>query len=368
MRVTPVIEETDLQRRTVKFVRRPRLGLLPRTLLSAAGAAVLGFLAMAGAVRAEVGDGFSATGAAVDRFGWWHEKNVGTETPAAVVTLPPPPGVPAGTLAVGAIDGEPDRIAAIGITPEATAGDTPTRFTLTLTEAEAPAVQANAAAAAIVACPITEFWVPVENGQWANRPVFDCDLAKVPGTRGDDGTWTFDLLPIAQLWLDADGSVVADGIVLVEEVESPSAFQVVFATEGEGAGSVVFEANPGTPTTDTTLPIDPGTGDPGFEVPDVGGGEVPVGGDLPAPEVATSAAPTTTQPPLAAGPVATASPNVLGNLPGGLVVAVPAFLVLMGLLSYSLGPAGEPATATRQGGVSRALAARSAHRPPTEDR
>src|SRR5688572_11418350 len=157
--------------RTVKFVRRPPLGLLPRTLLSAAGAAFLGFLAMAGPVHAELGDGFSASGATVDRFGWWHQKNVATETPAAIVTLPPPPGVPAGTLAVGAINGDQDRIAALGIAPDATAGDIPTRFTLKLTEAEAPAVQANAEAAAVVACPITEFWVPVENGQWANRPV-----------------------------------------------------------------------------------------------------------------------------------------------------------------------------------------------------
>jgi hypothetical protein len=324
---------------------------------------------MTGPVRADVGDGISATGATVDRFGWWHEKNVATETPAAIVTVPPPPGVPAGTLAVGAVNGEQDRIAALGIAPEAVAGDTPTRFTLTLTEAEPPAVQANAAAAAIVACPITEFWVPIENGQWANRPVFDCDLAKVPGSRGDDGTWTFDLLPIAQLWLDPAGSVVADGIVLVEEVESPSAFQVVFATEDEGAGSVVFAATPGTPTTDTTVPFDPGTGDPGFEVPGLGTGEVPVGGDLPAPEVATTAAPTTTTAPVAAAPVATTSPNVLGNLPGGLAVAVPAFLVLMGLLSYSLGPAGEPLAVTRQGGVSRALATRPAPRStPPEDR
>ena len=347
-----------------------RLGLLPRTLLSAAGAAAVGFLVSAGAAQADLGDGFSATGATVDRFGWWHEKNTATETPAAIVTVPPPPGVPAGTLAVGAINGEQDRIAALGIAPDATAGDQATRFTLTLTEAEAPAVQANNEAAAIVACPITEFWVPIENGTWANRPIFDCDLAAAPGTRADDGTWTFDLLPIAQLWLDPAGAVVADGVVLVEDAESPSAFQVVFATEGKGAGSVVFQSTAGTPTTDTTLPtIDPGTGGgtDGFELPDVGGGEVPIS-DLPAPEVPTTAPPTT-QGEVAAGPVATTSPNVLGNLPGTLVVAVPAFLVLMGLLTFTLGPAGEPTAATRQGGVGRALAARARTHPPTpEDR
>jgi hypothetical protein len=351
-------------------VRTHHLGLLGRTLLSAAAASALGFLATTGAVRAEAGDGISEVGAVVDRVGWWHEKNVATETPAAIITLPPPPGVPAGTLAVGAINGEPDRIAALGVAPEATVGDSPTRFTLTLTEAEPPAVQANSAAAAIVACPITEFWVPIENGTWANRPVFDCDLAQAPGTRAPDGTWTFDLLPIAQAWLDPSSTLVADGIVLVEDVESPSAFQVVFATEGDGAGAVVFEATAGVPTTDTTTAVDTGGGfgGGGLEVPDLGSGDVPVG-ELPPPAVPDAAAPTTTEAPLAAGPIATESPNVLGNLPGGLVVAAPAFLVLMGLLSYTLGPVGEPVAAARQGGVSRALAARAGTRPTLpEDR
>jgi hypothetical protein len=351
-------------------VRTHQLGFLSRTVLSATAASVLGFLAAAGPVRAEAGDGLTATGATIDRLGWWHEKNVATETPAGPVTVPAPPGVPAGTVSVGAINGEPDRIAALGIAPDALAGDTATQFTLTLTEAEAPAVQANSAAAAISACPITEFWVPVENGTWANRPVYDCELASVPGTRANDGTWTFDLLPIAQLWLDPAGTVVADGIVLVEDVETPSAFQVVFATEGDGAGAVRFEATPGAPTTDTTLPpVDPGfSSDPGsFDLPDVGAGDVPVG-DLPPVAAPTTAAPTTAAP-VATGPLATTSPNVLGNLPGGLVVAVPAFLVLMALLSFTLGPAGEPVAATRQGGVSRALAARSLSRtPPSEDR
>jgi hypothetical protein len=305
----------------------------------------------------------------VDRLGWWHEKNVATETPAAIVTVPPPPGVPAGTLAVGAINGEPDRIAALGILPDAQTGDTPTQLTLTLTEAEPPAGQANSGAAGIVACPITEFWVPIENGTWANRPVYDCDLAKAPGTRADDGTWTFDLLPIAQAWLDPSGTVVPDGIVLVEDVESPGAFQTVFATEGEGAGSVVYQgtAGPGT-TTPTLPPIDPGPVDGGFELPDVGGSEFPVG-ELPAPDVSSTTVAPTTEGQVAAGPIATTSPNVLGNLPGGLVVAIPAFILLMGLLSFTLGPAGEPVAATRQGGVSRALAAHARTRPTDpEDR
>ena len=344
-------------------MRRHAPGLTARILISAVGALTISALVSIGA-SAQPGDGIRGAGATVDRVGWWHEKNVATETPAAIVTVPAPPGVPVGTLAVGAIDGQPDRITAIGILPDATPGDTVDDFVLTIKEAGPPALNANSESAGIVACPITSFWVAAENGTWVNRPEYDCDVAKAPGKRGKDGTWTFDLMPIGRAWLDPTGSLAADGIVLVEDVESPGAFQTVFTTEGEDALVVSFAATPGTPTTAPSL--DPATGtngsftDPGdFAVPDVGSGDVPVG-DVPAPDGATA----TTEaaaPPLA-GPAAALGPNVLGNLPGGLVVAVAAFVVLMALLSYALGPAGEPVAATRQGGVSRALAARSAGR------
>jgi hypothetical protein len=345
-------------------VRRQPPGLTARILISALGALTVSALVTAGDAAAEPGDGIEATGATVDRVGWWHEKNVATETPAGIVTVPPPPGVPAGSLAVGAINGEPDRITAIGILPEAAPGDAVSSFTLAIREAEPPATNANSESAGIVACPITSFWVAAQNGTWESRPDYDCELAQAPGKRAEDGTWTFDLLPIGQAWLDPAGSLAADGIVLVEDIESPGAFQTVFATEGEGALVVTFESTPATPTSDPA--VEPATTDDSFSdvgdlvVPDLGTGDVPVG-DLPAP-VVTTATTEAAAPPVATAPVA-ASPNVLGNLPGGLVVAIPTFLVLMGLLSYSLGPAGEPVAATRQGGVSRALAARARSGP-----
>ena len=347
--------------------RRQPPSLIARILISALGATAVSAVVTIGGAHAEPGDGIRAEGAMVDRVGWWHEKNIATETPAAIVTIPPPPGVPAGTLAVGAINGEPDRIAAIGILPKAAPGDALRSFTLSIKEAGPPAANANSGSAGIVACPITAFWVAAENGTWVNRPEYDCDLAAAPGTRGDDGTWTFDLRPIGQAWLDPTQTLAADGIVLLEDVESPSAFQTVFATEGEGALVVTFGSTPGSPTTDATL--DPGTSvdgggfaDPGVALPDVGAGDVPVG-DLPAPDTAGPVTTEAAAPPLATAP-ASASPNVLGNLPGGLAVAIPVFVVLMGLLSYSLGPAGEPVTTTRQGGVSRALAARARSTAP----
>lgn len=347
-------------------MRVRRTGLPARILLSALGAAVISLTATGGAVHAEPGDGISATGATVDRTGWWHEKNAATDTPAAVVTVPPPPGVPAGTLAVGAINGEADRLTAIGILPDALPGDTITSFTLAIKEAGPPALNANSAGAKIVACPITAFWVNAENGTWATKPEFDCELAKAPGTRADDGVWTFDLLPIGQVWTDPAGTITADGIVLVEDVPSPEGFETVFATEGEGALVVALASTPGEPPTTAPdfepPPIDDTSGS--FDVPDLGFGDAPAG-DVPAPEVAAPPTTEPTAPPLATAPVGLSSPNVFGNLPGGLVLAVPLFLVLLALLSFSLGPAGEPAAAARQRGVSRALAARARPTPPT---
>jgi hypothetical protein len=346
--------------------------VLPRIVLSALGAAALGVAVADGAARAEPGDGISATGATVDKVGWWHEKNVATETPAAIVTVPPPPGVPAGTLAVGAVGGEPDRITAIGILPDALPGDTITSFTLAIKEAGPPAANANTGGAKVVACPITAFWVPGTNGTWATKPEFDCAIASAPGTRAEDGTWTFDLRSIGQAWTDPAGTITADGIVLLEDVDAPDTFETVFATEGAGALVVTLESTSGAPP--GTGPTDAGTGGftddgggstGGFELPDIGAGEVPVGG-IPTPEVAPPGTTAPAAPPVVGGtPVASAGPNVLGNLPGGLVVAVPAFLVLLALLSFSLGPAGEPAAAARQRGVSRALAARAQPSQPT---
>lgn len=339
---------------------------LTTVVLTGAGAAAVEV------ARAEAGDGITATGAVVDKVGWWHEKNVATSTPAANVTVPPPPGVPAGALAVGALNGEPDRMAAIGILPDAAAGDSISSFTLTIKEAGPPAAGFNGGAAKIVACPITAFWVGGENGTWDTRPSYDCDLAQSSGVRDEDGTWSFDLLAIGQVWLDPAGSIAPDGVVLLEQVDSPEGFQTVFATSGDDALVVTAKTTPAGDDGSTigALPepvIDDSAGSgsvdvgPGsFEVPSIGSGDIPVGGLAP-PEVASPAPGETPQdaPPSAPALIAHDGPNIFGNLPGGLAIAAPAFVVLVGLLAYSLGPAGEPAPAARQRGVSRALAARA---------
>lgn len=342
----------------------------------AGGCAAIG---VAGTARAETGDGVAATGASVDGLGWWHEKNVPASTPAAVVTLPPPPGVPEETLAVGAVNGEPDKIAAIGIVPEASLGDTPLRLQLVMAEAEPPAANVATDSAVIVACPITSFWVAAENGTWETRPEYDCDAAKVAGTRSADGTWTFDLTPIAQLWLAPDTTVPADGVVLVEDVEAPAGFQAVFATSGDGAITVTYEgmAGPATDAFDSVSPVVPsapsgvasgsiGLGSPSLGLP--GLGSAPVAPRPAAAAPAASASPAPAERTAAPGtPIGAVSPNVLGNLPPATALLAAAFLAMTGLLTYTLGPAGEPSVAIHQRGVSRALAARSAggSTPPT---
>lgn len=332
--------------------------------LLAAAATSMAVLMVVTVAAAEAGDGISATGASIDKVGWWHSANFQTATPAAIVTVPPPPGVPAGTLAVGASAGEPDRIAAVGILPDAQVGDEITAFTLSIREAGAPAAGFNGAAAKIIACPITAFWVGEENGTWDARPTYDCDLASAEGSRADDGTWTFDLRSIGQAWVDPNGTIAPDGVALVEHVDASEGFQTVFATSGDNALVVTLTFAPGAGNEPEPPPIDdggsfnPGTGD--FISPSFGSEDIPVGG-LPTPDVETPTAGETPQdaPPVAPRPIAHTSPNVLGNLPGGLILALPLFIGLLGLLTYSLGPAGEPAAATRQGGVSRALAARA---------
>jgi hypothetical protein len=327
--------------------------------------------ALAGAARAETGDGVSATGATVDKLGWWHEKNVATDTPAAVVTVPPPPGVPEGSLAVGAVNGEPDKVAAVGIVPDAGLGDTVSSFTLTMRESAPPAGNVNAEAAKLVACPITSFWVAAENGTWDTRPAYDCDLAAAPGVRSPEGVWTFDLVPVAQVWLAPDSTVAADGVVLVEAVDSPEGFQTVLDTSGEGAITVAFSATPG--ASEDPL-ADAGSFDSGGSTADFSSGGGSIGLDSPSlglpnlgldPTAPAAPAPPTTE--AAAGPeapaapttIAATSPNVLGNLPPGVALLGALLLALAGLMTYTLGPAGEPAVATRQRGVSRALAARA---------
>lgn len=316
-----------------------------------------------------------AQGATVDKTGWWSRANSQTSTPAGPVTVPPPPGIPEGDLVVGTTQAEPSALLAIGIQPDEGPGATVTSFTLQVTEDPEANGNRGTETAAILACPITEFWTGGGNGTWDTRPVFDCEAASVAGERNEDGVWTFDLAPIGAIWFDTFGTIVADGVVLIADPEGETPFQAVFLGGDDIDVDLEAEPAPGgddpfaSPTTFADAPADAGfnTGGSG------GGGSLispPVITSPPttlsAPEVevpADDAGGETAAPPLVDAPVtqpaASRAGDVFGNMPLFVVLAVPLLLGLLLMISYWFGAAGQTETTIRQRGVSRALEARA---------
>lgn len=321
----------------------------------------------------------AAEGATIDKTGWWNRANTTTPTPAGPVTVPPPPGVPDDDLVVAAVNGEASALTAIGIQPDDGPGATVTRFTLRITEDPEADGNRGTDEAAIIACPITDFWAGGSNGEWDTRPTFDCEAASAAGTRDEEGTWTFDLTPIGQLWFDTFGTIRADGVVLVEAVEPPINFQAVFL--GGDDIEIVLESESAPETEDpfaTAPPADPPS-DAGLNSGPGGGGSsifsppvvtspptdfgTPEAAPEPPPETDDGgddvAAPPTVDAPAQTPVSSSRAGELFGNLSPVLVLAVPLFIALLGIMSYWLGPAGQPVTTVRQRGVSRALEARS---------
>lgn len=328
--------------------------------------------------------GAEARGATIDKTGWWSRANTTVATPAAPVTVPPPPGIPEGDLVVGYAGGdEPSAILAVGIQPDEGPGATVERFTLRLREDPDAGGNVNTERAAIVACPITEFWAGGGNSPWDTRPAHDCAAASVEGERSSDGTWTFDLAPIGTVWFDTFGTIRPDGVVLEPLIgDSTTPFQAVFL--GGDAIDVVLQAQPGPddPGGGFDVPGDgAGTGGDGFsggggfsppagggtdfEAPDPGSFETPPAdtGDAGAPADQPADDGDAAAPPVAetpdAEPAASRAGDVFGNLPPLVVPGAIALLALLVITSYWLGPNGEPVATVRQRGVSRALDARA---------
>lgn len=306
-------------------------------------------------------------GATITDAGWWNRLRPQLDLPIGQPAAPPVPGVPEGSLVVAASVGEPDAITAVGIETEALPGATVETFELTLRQVTDDGANLNEPVAALVACPITGFWVGGENGVWETRPDYDCGLAEAAGARADDGTWTFDLRAIGQLW--SDGTLDANGVALVEDVEPPAAFRTAFAGLASLGIGVRFVASGG------AEPEDPfGGGDTGGGF-DTGGGSIAPGlgglGGTPLRPPPVPAGPTVTAPPpttapavdevavdLPSTPVSDGPGSPLGTLPWWAwplaVLALAAGLAAM----VGLGPAGEPVVAATGRGVTRALEAR----------
>lgn len=346
-----------------------------------AAAAALGVAIVAGgmAVAQEAVEPAPQEGATVSDAGWWNRVRPtvpGGGLPTGPTPAPPAPGVPAGSLVVGATAGEPDAVTAVAIDPELAPGATVEQFELVLRERSDPGANLNTSSAAIVACPIDGFWVGGENGEWETQPSADCDLASAPGTRADDGTWTFDLRPIGELW--ASGTLLADGVLLMEDVEAPASFRAVFEGLGDLGVGVRFAASGG------EVGEDPFAGGGGFDdgtggsFDGGGGGGAPTGSftppavpgpasSPPPPDAVAVPVPTTDtgdDVALPAVPVA-GSVSPLGSLPWWtwvLVIVVGAFALSA---MVALGPAGEPALGAGRGrGVTRAIEARMSPEEP----
>lgn len=356
----------------------------------AAGLAVLALVAavafaLGPPVRAQAGGEVTA-----DKEGWWNrlagaEEEALPANPLGGSPAPPPnTGVPEGAVAVGATLGETDKVAAIGIVLPVERGAVVHELRMDLALAEGPGAQRNEEGAAVLACPITGFFVPEENGDFANRPDADCDLASAAGERLEDGSWTFDLTAIASLWVDESGTLFPNGVLLVADVEPPASFQLSFAGLPDGV-TFAFSAT-AAPDADDPFGDGGGFGGGDFDgggVSDGGGGGfdggAPRGGDggsfTPPPPPPPAAGPgpqgddEAIDAPVAGGSDATAAPaperpsesgNTLGNIPAASWVALLAGLVLALVTAWSLGSTQlvEPA-ARRTGGVSRALATRA---------
>lgn len=309
-------------------------------------------------------------GATVDDAGWWNRARPEVELPTGQPPPPPTPGVPAGSLVVGANVGEPDAITAVAIRSEQLPGATIETYELTLREVDDEGANLNSTFAAITACPVTGFWLGGENGVWETRPTFDCETASAAGTRGEDGTWTFDLRQMGQLW--SDGTLQELGVALVESVEPPTAFRTVFAGLGDLAIGVRVTASGGEEPAD---PFGSGSSGSGFDTGSTGGsgglGSGSSGGFRPPPT--PPAAPTTVPPavepgtgeeaaeaPLPTIPIGGGPGSPLGTLPWG---TVPLVLLVAGfalLAMVALGPSGDPVLAGGGGrGVTRAIEART---------
>ncbi|HUF32640.1 MAG TPA: hypothetical protein VMN58_05455 [Acidimicrobiales bacterium] len=359
---------------------RPALGRCAAGLAVLALIASVAFALGTGPVQAQAGGEVTA-----DKEGWWN-RLAGAEDEAGAPANPlggspapaPDSGVPEGAVAVGATLGETDKVAAIGIVLPVERGAVVSELRMDLALAEGTGAQRNEDGAGVLACPITGFFVPEENGEFANRPEADCDISNAPGERLEDGSWTFDLTAIASLWVDSSGTLIPNGVLLVPDVEPPESFQLSFAGLPDGV-TFAFSATAGGD------PDDPfGADGGGFDdAPSRGGG----GFDPGSPPAGTGGGSFTPPPPPAAGPGPEvdgddeaidapaaggsdqAAPttqresqagNTLGNIPPVAWITLVAGLALAVVAAWSLGSANqvEP-TARRTGGVSRALAARA---------
>lgn len=342
-------------------------GSAPRRLQSGLGLVFL----VAGALVALVP--VDADAAALAKAGWWWRVNDGS----VPLELPTPPNVPEGGLMVA---GAPDGATAIAAL-HFDLSDTETSPVLTLSVTAGGDVGGDTAI--LAACVTGSAWEPAASGNWNFKPFPACDVGSVNGIRSDDHTsWTF-----------AVESLVSDGMVDVTivpgiEPDQPagangSSFQLVF--DAPTAASLV--TTPGAAPATDLIPPDYGSSSPGgFDVPAIGGLDLPAipsgSGFTPALPpgdqglTATAPAAEGRRPPLSASPVSSGADHrglavLVLVLCGGALVWSAQLPVPAPRRLGTFGTDGPPVTAgtadlpaTSFGGIGRFARARSGGAPP----
>jgi hypothetical protein len=358
------------------------------------------FLISASAVPAHAAE----SQAAATQDGWWNRlqgpqegEPAGNPVRTLVPALPKPPNVPADAISTGATAGQVDKVAAVGIDVLLVDGAGVDALVLRLRESDGNGANIGADKAKVLACPATSPWGPGQNANWQDRPIADCSLGSAEGTRGEDGTWTFDLSAIGRLWADPFAPIPAYGVVLsVDPAASPSSVQVSWLNFETGSVTVELAATapaPGAPTDGGLIATEPTAVAPGpnagsslestadsrafpSTVADAAGAptySTGPGGDAASPSASDAAAGgATPEPPaevtLNAGPDRPAGAALQArravdfweHVPTPTALLIPVAFGLALLVSVTLGPAGRPSPVfPREGGLSRALARRN---------
>jgi hypothetical protein len=315
----------------------------------------------------------TSAGVPVTGGSWYWQEQVGTVEPPAGSPLPPvaPPGalptpdVPSGDFPVSVVAGQADKESFLQLDSSAiAAGSTVSSLVLTLHEDSAGRNVAPDTAA-IEARAVTGFMAGGAQGApWANRPAYDTVGPAAAGKRAANGTWTFDLAPIAARW--ATGELSNNGIALVPVApQQGQAYEVVWFGPGGAqpptvAGSVTPPA-PGTPEAAAagteSVPADE-SGAPVAITPDTSGAGLT---STESPSVATPPAATAPSGSAPSNRAPTAVRQIVSSHrapPWGFYLAVIAVIALIGASTVSLGELGEPEP-DRQGGVLRTLERRT---------
>jgi len=302
----------------------------------------------------------------VDQTGWWSSTGR-TFVPGVTPAVPAPPNVPPGSIAVSAVAGQTNAVAAVGIVLGLESGSSVSKLTLALKPAGGNGTDNTTPTTAIRACPITVFWAGVENGPLDSAPASDCNKVAVAGVRGADAVWTFDLTPIATLWVNPDSGLSPNGVLLQPSPSPPGqSFSIAFGT-GSSIVARLEAMEPAPPPDEPVSAEEQSASGPVSTVPEASIAE-------PAPftsgtDQAADIAVVTSPPAPAPGPPepAVAEPTTVkrilsrgtstfGGWPLSVFVAVLLALVIAGLASLTLGLRPDEVGERREGGLSRALA------------